>query len=249
MKKCYLFAILLLICGAIYADELEDHPDTLGGSLLNIDADRLFVSLGSHCEAAVALNENDLRIRAFPFDWLLSSSHEQFISLIDNDFLFLTNEDYLIQNPVYPHVIENNYYEIEFRHDWPFSDLVTTPLRYREQLDALQKKYQRRIERFRQLRECSKKVFFVRAAFEYLNEPNPYWRREGIEMITAAQAQELREALDRYFPGLDFTLVIVNYREENAPVISGIDGVIEFKIRKSDKQVDYANLAINLLQR
>lgn len=175
--------------------------------------------------------------------------HDQFISLLDNDFQFFIDGYYFIQHPMHKHFVENFYYEIEFRHDWTFPDLMTNPARCREQIENMQTKYQRRIERFRQLRDYKNKVFFIRCAFEYLNEPDPYWRREGIEIITTKQAKEIKEALDRYFPNLNFTLVIVNYREENAPQISGIEGVLEFKMRKSDKQVDYANLFINLIQR
>jgi len=242
-RPFYLIAIFVCLFGSIYSDEIEDsleyYPPILGPA-------PIFVSLGSHCEGAVFLRENKLRTQAYPFDWLLSSSHNQFISLLDTDFEFMTDESYFIRHPVHPSVIENSYYEIEFRHDWFFPDTTLSLDRCSEQVEKIQTKYQRRIERFRQLRHCSNKVFFIRVAFEYLNEPNPYWKKEGIEIITATQAIEIKEALHRYFPDLNFTLVIINYQEENAPSISGIDDILEFKIRKAAKLADYANL-LNIL--
>jgi len=234
-SKYWLVIFFVNFCISIFSNELEEN-------LLDIESDSIFVSLGSHCEVAVFLNEHQLRTRAFPFDWLLSSSHDQFISLLDDDFQHLLDERYFFQNPDHHHVIENYYYEIEFRHDWPFSDLITNSARYSDQVEQMQAKYQRRIERFRQLRYFTNKVFFIRVAFEYLNEPNPFWKQEGIERITIDQAKEIKEALDRYFPNLNFILVIINYQEEYTPVISGIEKVIEYKIRKTKKHADYAKL-------
>jgi hypothetical protein len=46
-------------------------------------------------------------------------------------------------------------------------------------------------------------------------------------------------ALDQYFPELDFLLILVNYQEENVSRIKELDGVLEFKIRKTHKHEDY----------
>jgi hypothetical protein len=61
-------------------------------------------------------------------------------------------------------------------------------------------------------------------------------------MLNTARAQELRLALDRFFPSLDFTLVIVNCTDKDASPISRIDGVLEFKMRKSREQEDWRTI-------
>lgn len=208
---------------------------------LNLERNITLVSLGSHCEIAVHLNANNLRKAAFPFDWLLTCNHDRFLSLLENDFAFFLDEQYLIHHPSHQYVLENCYYEIEFRHDWPFSDLECNEARYRQQLQEMHAKYHRRIHRFRQLRDYPGKVFFIRAAYDLQNDPNLYWGTKDIERITAEEAQQLKDTLDGYFPELNFTLVIINYLENNVPDIKEIDNVLEFKISKFNKHRDYTN--------
>lgn len=208
----------------------------------------LFVSLGSHCEVAVKLRENLFRNIAFPFDWLLTFNHEKLIELLDHNFQHFFDEQYFFRHPIHQHIVENNYYEIEFRHDWPFTDLFSDSLRYQQQMQEIKSKYERRIERFKKLRDYSGKVFFIRAAYDFYNDPDPYWKRENINKQSAGQARELKNALDRFFPSLDFTLVIVNYQDEHAQAIEGIENVLEFKIRKTHKPEDYKAMFDRLLQ-
>lgn len=228
------FAIAIILNSNLFADGWDPS--------LSLDKDVTLVSLGSHCEIAMHLNENHLRKAAFPFDWLLTCNHDLFHKLLDDDFAFFLDEKYLIQHPNHPYVIENCRYEIEFRHDGPFLDLQCDPIRYRVQLQEMDLKYERRINRFRELRSYQGKVFFIRAAYDLQNDPNLYWGIEDIEQITTEQALEIKKTLDRYFPNLNFTLVILNYLQSNAPPIQPIDNVLEFKINKYKKHEDYTRL-------
>lgn len=230
----FLFAIVIISKSNLIADGWD--PD------LSLDQNITFVSLGSHCEIAVHLNANHLRKAAFPFDWLLTCNHELFLLLLENDFAFFLDEQFLIQHPTHQHRIENCHYEIEFRHDWPFPDLWCNATRYSQQLQEMHSKYGRRINRFRQLREYQGKVFFIRVAYDLQNDPQLYWGVENIEQITAEEAQKLKGVLDHYFPDLNFILVIVNYLENDVSPIKGIDNVLEFKISKSNKHSDYTRL-------
>jgi Putative papain-like cysteine peptidase (DUF1796) len=207
----------------------------------SLDPNITFVSLGSHCEIAVHLNANHLRKAAFPFDWLLTCNHDHFLLLLENDFSFFLDEQNLVQHPTSPYVLENTHYEIEFRHDWPFPDLWTDSARFSQQLQEMKTKYDRRINRFRQLRNYQGKVFFIRVAYDLQNDPNLYWGVKDIEQITPKKAQALKDSLDCYFPNLNFTLVIVNYLEAHASPINGVDKVLELKISKHQKQRDYMN--------
>lgn len=191
----------------------------------------LHVSLGSHCEMASILRENKLRAGATPFDWLLTMNHKGLCAVLEEDFAHFLEPDSLFFLP--NHVIENSRYKIEFRHDhMPFPEV--------------QQQYERRIRRFREIRNHAGKVIFFRIANDFVLDPNPYWKEEGVDKITADQAVELRDALKRFFPTLDFMLVIVNYTELNVEPIEGIEQVLEFKIRKSDKVSDYANMLTQL---
>lgn len=198
----------------------------------------LFVSLGGYCEVATQLKHHGLRSEAFPFDWMFTLNHEKFLALLDNDFQFFLDENYLFSDPADPSILENGYYECEFRHDLP----ANPPGGLSCHIQELRQKYERRIARFRNLKEYQGHVFFIRSANDYQQGGAYYWWKEDQEQITKTQAQSLKLALDRFFPKLDFTLVIVNYKEAKVEKISGIEGVIEFKIRKNQRTLDYISL-------
>lgn len=207
----------------------------------------LFVSLGSHCEGAVQLREHQFRSAAYPFDWLITLNHEKFIKLLDDDFQFFLDDSCFFQNPVAPQTVENGCYEIEFRHDWPFSDLRIEPERYAKQLQMLREKYERRIARFRAIRQYPGPVFFIRVSYDFQNGGGNYWWRDDYVPTTTRQAKELRDALRRYFPEIDFTLIIVNYVEEDTSPIEAVEGVIEWRIRKSHRSADYGEKFLYLV--
>jgi hypothetical protein len=202
----------------------------------------LFVSLGCNCDVAIKLRESELRTHAFPFDWLLSLNHEKFLKLLNEDFTHFLDEEVFFYSPENHLILDNDYYELEFRHDWV--ENPQDPLK--NQLASLAPKYERRIERFRELKSYEGHVYFLRTAYDVLNGGMQLWWRDDHQRITKDQAKSLKVALDAYFPKLDFTLVIINFKEEKLPKIE-LEGVLEFKIRRSHKHLDYA-LMLNKLK-
>jgi hypothetical protein len=219
---------------------------TLFGNVQNPDV--LFVSLGSHCEVAGRLKGNQLREASFPFDWLLSVNHELFVQLLHERFQYFLEEQYFFQRPKEPHIVGNAYYKIEFWHDWPFPTLSTDEERYAVQLREIKEKYQRRIERFLRLNEYPGRVYFIRAAYDLSLGTALFWGKEGAEQIERRQAEELKAALDGLFPSLDFKLVILNYGDQEIEPIEGLDGILECRIKKSQKDIDYQRLFSMLIE-
>lgn len=209
------------------------------GSLSAAETDEvLYVSLGGHCEVASQLRHHNLRKDAYPFDWLITSSHDKFLEILDNDFQDFTNEDCIFRNPKYPLIPDNHCYECEFRHDQVSIDNENLSAH----IEEISVKYDRRITRFRCIREFKGKVFFIRSPFDIQNGGPYLWWRDEQERITAVQAKELKTALARFFPGVDFTLVIVNYAEENVENFGDIAGLLEFKVSRARREYDYARL-------
>lgn len=206
------------------------------------NVETLYVSLGSNCQAAVSIQENKLRKEAYPFDWLLTFNEERLIALLEDDFSFFLDERYLFRDPNLLSAVENSYYEMEFRYDFS----IESDVEFKESLKEVQAKYDRRIQRFRALNDHSGKVFFIRVAYDLSNGGPCYWWQEKYASISKENAEILKETLGRFFPSLDFTLVIVNYTEENVPKIEGIEGIIEFKIRKSHRVIDYMKMLRSL---
>ncbi len=204
----------------------------------------LFISIGCHCEAAVLLKENHLRKASYPFDWLITHNAGRIAELLDRDFEGFMDEIHCFHHPEYPDVFENAYYEIEWRHDYPKQ--ARTPLAIH--LDEIRPKYERRIDRFRALKGYPGKVFFVRTAYDAPHCGPNIWMTEDNLRVSSADTRVLKEALTRFFPNLDFTLVVVNYREDMMTPIDRMEGVVEFKIRKSHRHEDYIRF-IRLLQK
>lgn len=199
----------------------------------------LFVSLGSHCEVASVLKENHLREVAFPFDSLVTIDSEGMIAALNEDFGNFLNKEGFFPYSLHPDITENSFYKMEFRHEGPILENADGWQRTKE-------KYERRIGRFRQIRDFKGRTFFIRIAYDLPHGGATYWLQEGQTTISSAQAHALKEALDRYFPFLNFTLIILNYVEDLPEPIQEINGVIEFKIRKSHRHTDHAAI-LNLL--
>ena len=229
--KWQLFGILILIFGDLVGDE-ED--------LINLsnDSGPVFVSLGCNCDVAEEMRNNQLRKGAFPFDWLCTFNPDSIKDLLDDDFQFFLDKQCLLQYPIpiNSNQAVNLYYDIEFTHD-------NLPLdRWEEwEVQSTLSKFERRINRFRNLRQYPGKVIFIRSSYNFKSFGMSHFQKEWWVMptkkISSKQIQELKNALDRYFPDLDFILVMVNYTEESL-LPEEIPGVLEFKMNRYYR-VDY----------
>ena len=200
------FLSLLFVFGltsCLYA-EMSDLDDDVA-----LDSDLLFVSLGSMCEPAHMLRFCEMRKAAFPFDWIVSFDGESIIEMLENDF-----QDFLNQNffKTYGAALLHTNYHLEFLHegDWGGNQYLLN-------MEKLKTKYERRIERFRQLKNYSGKVIFLRASYLYsMNDPHRFYKYEANIEITEEYSLRLYGAIKEYFPDLDFSLIIINmhYGEE-----------------------------------
>lgn len=186
---------------------------------LETSTDPLFVSLGSTCGPATAMRSSGIRKTAFPLDWLFSFDGNKIIEMLDTDFAHFTNPKYLTRSV--NRSILNTQYRLEFPHDG-----IWIKTNFYQNLPLFQKKYQRRIERFRTLRNYHGKIYFVRCAW-YLSThrnfafPSP----ENLE-ISEEYAKRLYAALQRYFPKVDIYLVIRNNPLKNEKSSSRLLGKI-----------------------
>ena len=200
----------------------------------------VFVPLGCDCMVALQLREQGLRFEAFPFDWNFSFLLDKVIQLLNDDFQYFLDPDHL--KITSPQEVMNFSYMIEFKHEGPFFDQQRKTIS-----SEAYNKYQRRISRFRDLRNYPGKVIFIRSAFDYYRFPFHDYGDERMGMITTAEAMALEKTLERYFPSLDFTLVIINYDTPATPPILAIDKVIEYKISSRHKRRSYTEIFNELL--
>jgi Putative papain-like cysteine peptidase (DUF1796). len=111
------------------------------------------ISLGFFCSVASELERIGLRDSSYPFDWLITGM-DGILQLMDNEFSDFLCPDLLQQYTTNPSHFVNRKYNIHFLHD--FDDYK----KYEDQLDHVQQKYQRRIQRFYE--SISEPTLFVR---------------------------------------------------------------------------------------
>jgi|GEM_PF-1464423 hypothetical protein len=179
-------------------------------------ADPILLAEGAYLNRAEELEEtraNGLRDAAFPFDWLTTCDVDKLILCLDENFEYFLDETYFIRElPIH---LENVRYGCRFTHDWPYHGNHLDEERHKGQLAYIKQKYARRIARFANLRNYKGKVFFMRTynfIADYQNQ----------------SSRKIRDALKRFFPDLNFTLVIVNWTDDSIFKEGFIEGVKEY---------------------
>lgn len=153
----------------------------------------IIVSLGANCIPAYQALIYGLRSASYPFDWLVSDVEGIIISLKE-DFSHFLDRNYCSFTGNW---IIDSYSKISFLHEFHELDEKADI----KHLDFIKAKYQRRIERFRQLKK-HKKVIFMR----YATCPEP-WTTTSENRQTAIR---LKNALNSFFDNkLDFVLVML----------------------------------------
>lgn len=202
-KFCSLVLFLLAFFPNFsHCDDIEEAEKA---NIHELVQEPLFVSLGSVCEVGHVLRACELRKAAFPFDWITTIDSEKFLEILRQDFdHFLDEEFFYVGGP--PGPLYHTYYHMEFLHEGDFRGNL-----YATNVGQLKSKYQRRIERFRNLSEYKGKVFFLRAAYPHsTTDPHRLYYCADNLKITDDYSWELYKLLQGLFPNLDFTLIIIN---------------------------------------
>ncbi len=200
---------LLFFSQFVFAD-IEDLEQSPFDSRSN---ETLFVSLGSHCNPSHVLRACSLRKAAFPLDWICSFDIESVIDLLNTDFQYFLDDNYLA--PVGKTTVLNLYSHLEFLHDGDFG-----LENYKASMIKFKEKYQRRIDRFTELFNYPGKVVFIRESYRemYADRARHFYFDDN-EEISEENALRLFKALKIRFPILNFALVIVNHGNENQIVM------------------------------
>jgi tellurite resistance-related uncharacterized protein len=205
---------------------------------LETSTDPLFISLGSFCGPASSIRSAGQRKAAFPVDWMLSVDGEKIIEMLDTDFVHFTNPRYL--SPFVNGVLLNRHYHIEYSHEG-----VWTKENFFQNLSPFQEKYQRRIERFKKLRQYQGGVYFIRSAWALSTHPNYAFSSPANLEISEEYAERLYAALQRYFPQVDVYLIIKNTPQKDIPNPPKLLRKILFL---NDKEYDFAYIVRTFAQ-
>ena len=215
----------ILTCFLLFFVPLQAIDFNEEGQQVSDEKEPLFVSLGYFCHIAIATRDVGLRKTAMPFDWLVTAHYQGLIDVLNDRFEHFTDINCFAKQKgkIAP---LNKYYRFGFPHDFNPNNLSEEE--EKAQWLKFKNKYDRRIERFLNLNNYKGKVFFIRNFWS-----QPAEGTHGEFENNTQYSKGLREALDRLFPSLDFTLIIWSYEDLNIPEMEPIPGVIEFRIDRS----------------
>ena len=157
------------------------------------------LSLGHACDAAHQIRRHFHQTEAYPFDWL-TTPLSGLMQLIENDFALFLDEGHL--TPAGKYLCETKY-GVRFLHEFP------DPNRFRENLDEVRAKYQRRIQRWWSVMESGGRLLFVRSE-QFVNAAN----------VTEEKARALLKVLQQKYLKIKVHLLVLNPVAASIPVIN-----------------------------
>ena len=119
-----------------------------------------YISLGSECSAAATLKNLGLRDASYPFDWVDTNKGDM-VRCLTEKF------EHFMWNPVLIKTRIRDNYRFEFPHDFPTTDaqqgkefLIVD--NWKDYLEEVREKYQRRINRFLAALMGNEPIIFLR---------------------------------------------------------------------------------------
>jgi hypothetical protein len=167
------------------------------------------VSLGSSCQSAWHLEANGLRRWSYPLDWVITPFDSLIAFITHRGVGFLDRDkiaviEILEGAPSMLHVSDTTYH-IHSIHDFFAPDMPN--------YEAVKAKYDRRIKRFFDLLESSKRILFVRVN------------------ISRQEAEYLDHFLHTLYPRLEYTLLAVS-EDPSAQENWGLERVRNFYMQQ-----------------
>ena len=165
------------------------------------------ISLGS-CSVAYQLKKHNLRIYAYPFDWiypkfatinvLLNSEFDKFTKFKDTkkkSFNHNLDDNLRISKKMGTLIIEN-WHGIKFYHDFSYK------MSFYDQYQEICEKYRRRIDRLYEAIKTKKNIHFIRTV------DNP-------KKIHIDDIQKFRQIIQNLNPNLNYRLTIIIHNPGN----------------------------------
>ena len=160
------------------------------------------ISLGESCTVSAALQAFGLRNASYPFDWAITPYkslcqvfEQDFHNFFDSSAISIHSDNRAIINKyglIFTHDFPIIFYPRDLGEENPASKDVIHP-DWINVLPEVQKKYNRRIQRLRDICTSDKKIYFI--------------RHRGI--TSCEQACTLRNIIKEKYPNLDFTIIVV----------------------------------------
>lgn len=202
MRRQDITLLIFILCFQI------SHPETQDNK--SCQEKPIFISLGNRCIPALILKHYNLRSAAYPFDWMLSDTFDNFFKMLETDFENFISKDSLIIDKERPFIVRDQATNFGYSHDFPVTDPKIRYIapNFLDAFESIKEKYNRRIKRFLDILISGRKIIFLR--FEM---------GEGLE-----HALKIQNFIHTKYPLLNFYCIELSFSKsyQNAWSIPGI---------------------------
>jgi hypothetical protein len=161
------------------------------------------IPFGHRCSSALACKYANIRHMSLPFDWTVPSFPKKIKNVLENNF-----NDFI---PDVHNGIFNNKYDILLAH---FNTNIN---------DGIEE-YKRRIDRFNNIINQPKKIYFV-----YINEDYLYnndYRQDIFNDNIFNDILELEIFIKNKYVNIDYNILFFNFKQHNIPANSNIINIV-----------------------
>jgi hypothetical protein len=178
------------------------HSITPNNFIIESD-DYYVVPFGSRCSPAIVCKYANIRKFSLPFDWTIPLFPKKIQKVLENNF-----EDYIPD--VYNGIFLNKY-DISLAH---FNSNINNGV----------EEYKRRIDRFNEIINQQKKIYFVYVNEDYLYDIN--YRKDEFNDNIFNEMLELETFIKEKYINIDYNILYFNFRHHNTPTNSKIINIL-----------------------
>jgi hypothetical protein len=168
-----------------------------------IQNDYYIIPFGHRCSSAIACKYANIRKFSLPFDWTIPLFPNKIQKVLENKFQHFIPD---VHNGVY-----HNKYEFALAH-------------FNSNIDNGIEEYKRRIVRFNDIINQSKKIYFI-----YINEDYLYassYRQDEFNEHIFNQMLELERYIKEKYINIDYNILYFNFKHHHVPTNSNIINIV-----------------------
>jgi len=168
-----------------------------------IKDDYYAIPFGHRCSSALACKYANIRMFSLPFDWTTPTFPSNIQNVLENNF-----DDFI---PDVHNGIFHNKYNISLVH-------------FNSNIDNGIEEYKRRIDRFNNIINQPKKIYFVYINENYLYDVN--YRQDEFNDTIFNEMLELEKFIRDKYLNIDYNILYFNFRQHNIPANSNIINIV-----------------------
>ena len=169
-----------------------------------IKNDYFVIPFGYRCTSALACKYANIRKFSLPFDWTIPLYPNKIQKVLENNF------DGFIPD-VYNGFFHNNIYGFTLSH-------------FNSNIDTGVEEYKRRIDRFIDIINQSKKIYFIYINEDYLYDN--YYRQDEINDNIFNEMLKLEKFIKDKYINIDYNILYFNFKHHNIPTNSNIINIV-----------------------